>query len=317
VIVDLPATSTGAISQTLIDLRQSGGAVALGRVLTLVIVTDDTDVEEPIQAANDASREHPCRIVVLAAGNPRAATRLDGQVRVGGDAGASEVIVLRSYGRLVGHLDALAVPFLLSDAPVVAWWPTGAAPAVPADDPVGRLAGRRITDAQAARRPRAALQARRAGYRPGDTDLAWTRVTNWRGVLAAALDQPPVEEIRSASVTGGSDSPSADLLAAWLAVTLGVPVRRGRAPAGAGLVSVRLQRSSGPLDLVRSDGRVATLSQPGWPDRHMALPRRTTRECLAEELRRLDPDEVFAAALLDGLPVVTGQARETTTGQES
>ena len=38
---------------------------------------------------------------------------------------------------------------------------------------------------------------------------------------------------------------------------------------------------------------IATLTQPGQPDRRIALPRRDLAECLAEELRRLDPDEVY------------------------
>ena len=97
-IIDLPSTTTGAVGRKLVDLRDTGGAIALGRVLTLVIVTDEVGAEESIEAANSASREHPCRVIVLARGQRRAAARLDAQIRVGGDAGASEVVVLRGYG---------------------------------------------------------------------------------------------------------------------------------------------------------------------------------------------------------------------------
>ena len=31
------------------------------------------------------------------------------------------------------------------------------------------------------------LTALASGYRPGDTDLSWTRATSWRSVLAATL----------------------------------------------------------------------------------------------------------------------------------
>ena len=54
--------------------------------------------EDPIAAANAASFEHPCRVIVVARGAKRASPRLDAQIRVGGDAGASEVVVLRLYG---------------------------------------------------------------------------------------------------------------------------------------------------------------------------------------------------------------------------
>lgn len=305
-IVDLPSSTTSAVNRRIVELRESGGVLALGRVLTLVIVTDDgTSIEAAIEAANSASREHPCRVIVLARGQRRAAPRLDAQIRVGGDAGASEVIVLRGYGQLAAD-DAgagMVMPLLLPDAPVVAWWP-GEAPAVPSQDAVGRLAQRRITDALAARNPLKAFEQRRANHVAGDTDLTWTRLTSWRALLATALDAPPHEDVLGAVVAGETVSPSTDLLAGWLAHCLGVKVKRSPAENGAGLVSVRLDRRSGPVELVRPDSKVGSLRQPGQPDRLVALPRREVRDCLAEELRRLDPDEIYRAAL-DGVARVT------------
>src|SRR5437763_6867630 len=137
----------------MVELREVGGAVALGRVLTLVIVTGDgTETETAIQAANDASREHPSRVIVVARGSREAAARLDAQIRIGGDAGASEVIVLRLYGPLADEGVSCVVPLLLPDAPVVAWWPFES-PAVPSTDPIGALASRRITASAAERNP--------------------------------------------------------------------------------------------------------------------------------------------------------------------
>ena len=49
---------------------------------------------------------------------------------------------------------------------------------------------------------------------------------------------------------------------------------------------------------------MATLSQPGQPERKIALPRRTDVDCVIEELRRLDPDELFADVLTKGLPAL-------------
>src|SRR5204863_228117 len=100
-------TATEELGQNAIVIRvQPDGAVALGRVLTLIIITDDARPEDAIRAANDASREHPCRVIAVIRGNRRGASRLDAQVRIGGDAGASEVIVLRLYGPLVDHGDS-------------------------------------------------------------------------------------------------------------------------------------------------------------------------------------------------------------------
>ena len=298
-IVDLPSSTTSAVNKKLVELREKGGVQALGRVLTLVIITDDgSAIEGAIEAANSASREHPCRVIVLASGQRKAAARLDAQIRVGGDAGASDVIVLRGYGPLaVPEAGAgMVTPLLLPDAPVVAWWP-GEAPAVPSEDAVGRLAQRRITDALSARNPMKAFEQRRARHVAGDTDLTWTRLTSWRALLATALDAPPHEDVTGAVVAGETVSPSTDLIAGWLVSRLGVKVKRSPAASGPGLVSVVLERPSGPVELVRPDGKVGSLRQPGQPDRLVALARREVRDCLSEELRRLDPDEIFSAAL--------------------
>ncbi|HVV18872.1 MAG TPA: glucose-6-phosphate dehydrogenase assembly protein OpcA [Pseudonocardiaceae bacterium] len=306
-IIDLPSTTLSQVNSKLVSIRQEGGAVTLGRVLTLVIVTDDgSKTEDAIEAANAASREHPCRVIVVARGAKKAAARLDAQIRVGGDAGASEVVVLRLYGALADQGASCVVPLLLPDTPVVAWWPSEA-PAVPAKDPIGQLANRRITDAANERNPVKALEQRKSSYVDGDTDLAWTRLTNWRAMLAAALDLPPHEKVTAASVTGESDSPSTDLLAAWLATCLKIPVSRYKATSGEGIVQVVLERRSGNVELVRPDAKVGTLTQPGQPDRRMALHRRSVRDCLSEELRRLDPDEIYAETLKGLSKVVRGR----------
>ncbi len=302
-IIDLPNTTTAALAKKLVEMRNDVGAMTLGRVLTLIVVCADDEADDVIEIANEASRQHPSRIVVVVSGNRRGANRIDGQIRVGGDAGASEIVVLRLYGQLAHHAHSVVVPFLLPDSPVVAWWPR-AAPADLRSDAIARLASRRITDSGEAARPVAFLTRLAEHYRPGDTDLAWTRVTLWRGLLAAALDGPPYEPVTRAVVTGAGDSPSTDLLAAWLAWALRVPVTRNRTEQGSGIQSVRLERPSGPIDLVRPGDYVATMTQPGQPDRRISLRRRRDAECLSDELRRLDDDDTYADTLRKGLPLV-------------
>ncbi|TSD95308.1 glucose-6-phosphate dehydrogenase assembly protein OpcA [Skermania sp. ID1734] len=292
-IVDLPQTTTSAVGKTLIELRESNGLVTSGRVLTLVICTDNAaDTEDAIDAANEASKEHPCRIIVLSRGNRSDATRLDAQIRVGGDAGASEVIVLMLAGELTEHESSVVIPFLLPDTPVVAWWPRNAPP-VPAEDPVGRLAIRRITDATLADDPLQTIKTRRASYAAGDTDLSWARVTYWRALLTSALDEAPFEPVQRVVVSGLREEPALDVTAGWLASRLNCPVTRKF-----GDLFVELQRETSSITLSRPQtGRTATLSRTGQPDRRLALARRETRDCLAEDLRRLDPDEIYESAL--------------------
>lgn len=294
VIVDLPKTTTNEINKKITSLREEGGAITLGRVLTLVIMADsDEQAEGAITAATAASHEHPCRVIVLVPVDPVADdARLDGQLRVGGDAGAGEVVVLRISGPLAAHADSVVLPLLLPDTPVVAWWP-GVAPAVPAQDPVGQLANRRLTDATGTEDPLASIKSRLQGYTPGDTDLAWSRITYWRALLTSSLDQPPYETLDSAFVSGLKEEPALDILAGWLASRIDGPVQRA-----VGKLKVELVRESETVTLSRPQtGSTATLSRTGRPDALVPLPRRETRECLAEDLRRLDADDIYEAAL--------------------
>jgi glucose-6-phosphate dehydrogenase assembly protein OpcA len=293
-IVDLPDTTTNELNKKITALREEGGAITLGRVLTLVVAPDTDDLlEDSIEAAVAASREHPCRIIVVIPGD-RLATdaRLDGQLRVGADAGAGEVVVLRISGALSNHASSVVLPFLLPDTPVVAWWP-GTAPAVPAEDPLGRLAIRRITDATGTEDPLAAIKSRLQGYTDGDTDLAWSRITYWRALLASAVDQPPYEPLTSAVVSGLKNEPALDILAGWLASRIDGTVQRA-----VGELKVELVRPSETVTLARpQEGVTATLTRTARPEAKLPLPRRETRECLAEDLRRLDADEIYREAL--------------------
>lgn len=293
VIVDIPATTTRAVGKKLIELRESGGAVTIGRVLTLIVASRDSEqAETAIEAANEASREHPCRVIVLIRGDRSAESGLDAQIRVGGDAGASEVVVLRLHGELAEHEHSVVIPFLLPDTPIVAWWPNEA-PKIPAQDPLGKLAIRRITDATNSPDPTSTIKSRLESYTQGDSDLSWSRVTYWRGLLATALDQAPHEKVVDATVSGLAEEPALDILAGWLAVKLEVPVHRRT-----GELKVELKRANSAISIVRPQtGKTATLSRTGQPDAEVALARRETRECLAEELRRLDTDEIYELAL--------------------
>ena len=318
-IVDLPDTTTSAVSKSLVKIREENGVVALGRVLTLVIATPLGEEEEAIGAANDASREHPMRVIVLSkdpAPPKDEAPRLDAEIRVGGDAGASEVIVLRAYGAAASDEEGLVTSLLLPDAPVVVWWPTNH-PESPRDSALGKIATRRITDAAASDDPLATLEALGAHYSPGDTDFAWTRLTLWRAQLAAVLDQPPYEPVTGIEVSGSSDSPSTELLAAWLQQELQVPVEldiTDPVDGISGIHGVTLTRSAGAIVLERLVPNVATLSQPEQPNHDISLPRRSLRDCLAEELRRLDPDDLYGEVIQNGLGALGTPAKKRSRG---
>jgi glucose-6-phosphate dehydrogenase assembly protein OpcA len=290
-MIELTATSSSAFATQFIRARRRAGSPAMGMVMTLVFVVGEDDADDAMKAAQSASREHPARVLGLILGDGRGAARVDAQVGIG-SGWAGETALIRLTGEVTRHAASVVLPLLLPDSPVVVWWPTKS-PDDPAADPLGRLAKRRITDAAASPRgrPKAMLTQART-YAPGNTDLAWTRITGWRALLAAALDQNP-GKVTSVSVSAERDSPSADLLAAWLASRLRVKVARIRSD-GPGITGVALETRQGTVSLVRTDGRLATMSSPGQPDRPVALKRRDVADLLAEELRRLDPDETYA-----------------------
>jgi glucose-6-phosphate dehydrogenase assembly protein OpcA len=291
-MIELTDTNSSEIAAEFLRARRRAGSPAMGMVMTTVIVVDEDGADDAMAAAATASREHPARLLGVVIGDGRGAPRVDAQIRIGSGT-SGERALIRLSGEVTRHAESVVLPLLLPDSPVVVWWP-GKAPDDPAASPLGRLATRRITDAAAVPTGKAkAMLTQCRVYAPGNTDLAWTRVTAWRAQLAAALDQN-AGRVTSASVSAERVSPSADLLSAWLADRLRVTVER-RNSDGPGITAVVLHTKLGDVSLVRYDGKLATLSTPGQPDRPVALKRRETAELLSEELRRLDPDDVYAS----------------------
>lgn len=291
-IAELKGTNVAEIQGAIGRARENIGT-ASGMVFTLVVLVELADLEPTLASCMVAAREHPSRILLVTNGRARA-DRLDARVRIGVDA-PGEIITLKLHGALQHHRETVVLPLLLPDLPVIAWWP-GRSPVAPASDPIGRLADRRITDAMGDPDPIAALEVRARNYCPGDTDLTWTRLTRWRGLLAAALDAYPMV-VERASVAAAPGNSAGTLLASWLSGRLGlaVPIDRGRA--GVGITGVRLESDLGEIRVVRTDGNLASFSAPGLPPRLVALPRMNVNALIAEELRRLDDDPIYAEAM--------------------
>ena len=288
-------TTGTAVVKALAAERRTGGAVTSGIVLTLVIVVDHRDVEAAEEAATIAASRHPMRMLMVIRHQIDAPIpRLDAEVTIGGRLGPGEAVVLRMYGRLALHAESVTLPLLAPDAPVVTWW-YGEPPNVIAHDPLGVFAERRITDVAKAAAPCEALQQRAEDFAPGDTDLAWTRLTPWRAALASAFDgvqQRPA----AARVLGGENEPSARLLAGWLSARLGLtadvegfddePVH-----------GVEIDFADGTTTRAMLEGTHLVLRREGLQDSFMPFGDRALGDLLAEELRRLDADHVYAEAL--------------------
>lgn len=298
--VTLWDTTGGEVVKALATERRAGAMVSSGLAVTLVVTTDEKDVAEAERAATIAAQAHPCRLIVVVRRQLETADRLDAEVQVGGRLGPVEAVVMRMYGRLTLHPESVVLPLLAPDCPVLTWW-HGTPPEEVATDPLGVLAERRVTDCSLASDPLAALARRAADYAPGDTDLAWTRTSPWRSLLASSFDALS-DRPTAAWVGAEAGNPSAALLAGWLRSRLKIEVTESDT-AGPGITEAGVSLESGQdgaprsIRLTRPDGHVATFARSGQPERQLPLLRRPLGDLLAEELRRLDADEVYAESL--------------------
>jgi glucose-6-phosphate dehydrogenase assembly protein OpcA len=294
-------TTSAAVNKALLATRRTGGS-ASGHVLTLLVCVGGEEQDAAVEAATRTAGEHPSRILV-ANGRPESSpSRLDAEVFGAGERGPGELVILDLHGELADVPASVVLPLLVPDTPVVTYWP-GTPPPAPSRTPLGALSQRRVTDLGSAPDAPTRLLELARQYCPGDTDLAWTRLTPWRSLLAAALDQERAA-VTGGRVAGEAGNPSARLLAAWLSSRLGVPVEVA-ATDGPGITDVELATARGPVAIRRTDGRLAMLSVPGWPERPMALKRRGLAELMAEELRRLDPDDIYEECLAAVLAAAT------------
>lgn len=303
-IIPLPNTSTRTIAKQLVA-AQEHYTLTTSRVLTLIVAAEaHDDIDSILSAVRDASHEHPSRVLVVISGDRSADTMLDAELRVGGEAGASEIVVMHLHGALADQAEAVVTPLLLPDTPIVAWWPNNF-PEAPSRHPVGALAQRRITNVGLhnadADEVYQKLQQLSRGYAPGDSDMTWASLTLWRGIVASALDRHPHEPVEAVEIAGPSGSPAVDLAAAWLADRLAVSVRRTRSiPGQEGHFPIhRLTffRPNTNIDISLAGDGAVRVSVPGAPESLVALSCRSQAEVLSEELRYLHADKTYAHAL--------------------
>jgi glucose-6-phosphate dehydrogenase assembly protein OpcA len=294
-VVALWDTKGKAVVKALEAERRSAGGATSGLALTLIVIAHDDQVPAAEAAATIAAAAHPCRLLVVVRYDVTdQRSRLDAEVIVGGRLGPCEAVVMRMRGRLALHAESVVMPLLAPDVPVVTWWQC-APPERIAYDPLGVVADRRITDCTQNDDPFAGLLIRADDYAPGDTDLAWTRITPWRTLVASAFDEA-ASGAEDVVITAPSGDPSAALLGGWLTARLGVAPQLLTGNADQ-IESVRVGLADGTSIEIRRENGSVLLRRTGLPDRTLPLFTRLLGEELAEELRRLDADQPYAAAL--------------------
>ena len=172
-----------------------------------------------------------------------------------GEGTPGEVVVIRMHGAVAAHPASVIRPLLLRGpccdlvARQGAQQPgcrrTGTAGTAPGD--------RRGVSAPPAGGP----EARARDYTPGDTDLSWTRLTPWRALLAAALDQYPAK-IKSVAVEAERGNPLRRPARRLVAFRLKVEVIR-EISSGPGMT---MTTASGDIAITRPDGLLASYAVP-------------------------------------------------------
>jgi glucose-6-phosphate dehydrogenase assembly protein OpcA len=296
-MIGLWDTKGDEVVKALAAERRNAGGVTSGLALTLVAIADERMVRDAEAASTIAASAHPCRLIIVVRTEPSESTRsrLDAEIVVGGRLGPCEAVVLRMQGRLALHAESVVMPLLAPDVPVVTWW-HGEPPERIAYDPLGVVGERRITDAAQCADPIAALRRRAEDYAPGDTDLAWSRITPWRALVAGAFDTVESPVVSTVVVAPKTD-PTAALMRGWLKARLGVTAVAEDTTDFPRMREVRLVCEDGEVVSLTREDDSAVLTRTGQDDRDLPLVRRSLGEELAEELRRLDADQIYAEAL--------------------
>ncbi|MEV6348606.1 glucose-6-phosphate dehydrogenase assembly protein OpcA [Actinoplanes sp. NPDC051851] len=294
-MIGLWDTTGNEVVKALAAERRSAGGVASGLALTLIAVVEEKKVREAEAAATIAAAAHPCRLLIVVRSDLEGRSRLDAEIVVGGRLGPAEAVVMRMYGRLALHAESVVMPLLAPDVPVVTWWHEEP-PNMIANDFLGVVSDRRITDCAQAPDPISALKQRAVDYAPGDTDLTWTRITLWRTLVAGAFDSTE-ERVVGAKIVAPEKDPTAWLMLGWLKSRLGIEPVLEHTDRSPRLHSVELQCANGDCVRVTREEGTALFSRTGQDDRYMPLPKRPVGDELAEELRRLDSDQIYAEAL--------------------
>ncbi|EPD33389.1 glucose-6-phosphate dehydrogenase assembly protein OpcA [Propionimicrobium lymphophilum] len=284
------------INDWLTHARLEGGAAG-GQVLTLVVVSNPENAPTASANALAAGKLHPSRVLLVIRDHssevPEGSTGVDVEIRIG-DGLPGEMITLWLAGEAAYHSRSLIVPLLLPQLPVVIWWPNKFPDSFD-DSQVAQVSTRRIVDTSASPNGEAssiaALEKLIDIFEPSTTDLSWTRLTKWRALLVAMVDQAKSKP-NGAKIVAPADSAPAALLAGWLSLMLDIEVERIDSP-GEGMGSVTLHTDAGDMVLERKIGTQGIIKLPGQPDRPVALSRRDVEDLMGEELVELNGDPMF------------------------
>jgi len=275
----------GAVDRALAQLRaeaaQDGPSMRTS-VMTHIAWVPEQWTDQARGALAGMAERHPSRTIVLFPDPDAGTSRIDAAVSLesydvpGVDRRVvSEVIELHLLGTRAKAPASIVLPLLISDLPVFLRWrgepPWGSPELSQLVDVVDRMI---VDSTEWDELPHAYRHLATLFTRAAVSDIAWSRTSRWRRLLAGLW--PEIADVRTIRVTG--TAAQAQLLGGWL---------RSRLDRDDILVEhVAAERLEG-IDL---DGRAAPFP-PGDPP----LP----SDVLSDELDRFTRDPVYEAAVRD------------------
>jgi glucose-6-phosphate dehydrogenase assembly protein OpcA len=256
------------------------GTVSRAALWNIVVPTRPEDLQRTRQVVDELAPLMPARVLVLVE-EPETAEPADDGVR----ATIESNLVARSTGTRVvyseeitlrgrrgdAHFGSLVRALLMPGLPTATLWTDPTMPEALLRRQLLPATDRLVLDTGACTRPRQLIELQRCaelGAALPVTDLGWLRLKNVRLLFAGLFDAPvgggPLLAARRVTIHHREGyEPSALLLAAWLASTLGWLFSSAEAPSSAGEARFRFDRpeaggASVELVLARAPGECGT-----------------------------------------------------------
>jgi glucose-6-phosphate dehydrogenase assembly protein OpcA len=295
--------------------QETAGGVLRACAMTLMVATDSgagqADAEAVRQTIGVLMHDHPSRAIVLI---PSEGAEIGARVfaecwmPLGGQRQiCAEGIEITADPVRASEVARLLVPLIAPDLPVVLWCRGARAFLDRSLDPLLPLADKIIFDTGSARHAPSAIEFLRRLRKEGRgvADLAWTRLTGWREMVAHFFDDglADARSVTSVQLTHGGAAPGSSVLyfAQWIEQALPrvqVTVESaGEAAAGEpGLRAVAFSAGGADFSIRLGEGSSVEVLAGG----HSAvslLPPASGDALMREELSLLGTDPVFDRVL--------------------
>ena len=317
----MPPAATVAPDKILRELRdlweqlgrdqETSGGVLRACAMTLMVATDggagQADADSVRQTIGVLMHDHPSRAIVLI---PSEGAEIGARVfaecwmPLGGQRQiCAEGIEITADPVQAGEVARLLVPLIAPDLPVVLWCRGARAFLDRSLDPLFPLADKIVFDTGSARHAPSAIEFLRRLRKEGRgvADLAWTRLTGWREIVAHFFDDGvgDAQSVTSVRITHGGAAPGSSVLyfARWIERALPRGQVTLEAAGGeAGLRAVALSGGGADFSIQLLDGSSVEV-RGGGNTAHSLLPPVSGDALMREELSILGTDPVFDRVL--------------------